>query len=96
MALVEITKLESMRVIERQKVNEILEEQGIASMDLMNITNAIEIGKLLAVNYILTGSVFESSKTVVIFGRIINVETAEIESVAQVIVPKNSNVEPLL
>lgn len=96
MALVEITKLESMRVIERQKVNEILEEQGIASMDLMNITNAIEIGKLLAVNYILTGSIVESSKTVVIFGRIINVEPAEIESVAQVIVPKNSNVEPLL
>ncbi len=96
MALVEITKLESMRVIERQKVNEILEEQGIASMDLMNITNAIEIGKLLAVNYILTGSIVESSKTVAIFGRIINVEPAEIESVAQVIVPKNSNVEPLL
>lgn len=96
MALVEITKLESMRVIERQRVNEILEEQGIASMDLMNITNAIEIGKLLAVNYILTGSIVESSKTVVIFGRIINVETAEIESVALVIVPKNSNVEPLL
>jgi len=96
MALVEITKLESMRVIERQKVNEILEEQGIASMDLMNITNAIEIGKLLAVNYILTGSIVESSKTVAIFGRIINVETAEIESVALVIVPKNSNVEPLL
>jgi curli biogenesis system outer membrane secretion channel CsgG len=96
MALVEITKLESMRVIERQKVNEILKEQGIASMDLMNITNAIEIGKLLAVNYILTGSIVESSKTVVIFGRIINVEPAEIESVALVIVPKNSNVEPLL
>lgn len=96
MALVEITKLESMRVIERQKVNEILKEQGIASMDLMNITNAIEIGKLLAVNYILTGSIVESSKTVVIFGRITTVEPAEIESVAQVIVPKNSNVESLL
>ncbi len=96
MALVEITKLESMRVIERQRVNEILEEQGIASMDLMDITNAIEIGKLLAVNYILTGSIVESSKTVVIFGRIINVETAEIESVAQVIVTKNSDVRALL
>jgi TolB-like protein len=95
MALVEFTKLESMRVIERQRVNEILEGQGIASIDLMDITNAIEIGKLLAVNYIITGSVVESSKTVVIFGRIINVETTEIESVAQVIAPKNSNVESL-
>ena len=96
MALVEVTQLENMRVIERERVNVILEEQGIASMDLMDTTNAIEIGKLLAVDYILTGSVVESSKTVVIFGRIINVETAEIESVAQVIVPKNSNVESLL
>jgi len=33
---------------------------------------------------------------VVIFGRIINVETAEVESAAQVIVPKNREVNALL
>jgi hypothetical protein len=34
--------------------------------------------------------------SVVIFGRIINVETAEIESAAQVIVQKNREVKALL
>jgi TolB-like protein len=47
-------------------------------------------------NYILTGSVVETTKNVVIFGRIINFETAEIESVAQIIVPKNRGVKALL
>jgi hypothetical protein len=34
--------------------------------------------------------------SVVIFGRIINVETSEVESAAQVIVPKDSEVRALL
>ncbi|GAG98577.1 unnamed protein product, partial [marine sediment metagenome] len=34
--------------------------------------------------------------TVVVFGRIINVETGEVESVAQVIVPKDPDVKKLL
>ncbi|MCK4790818.1 MAG: VWA domain-containing protein, partial [Desulfobacteraceae bacterium] len=96
MALEEIKKLENMRVIDREKVNVILEEQGMSSMALIDVTNAIEIGKLLGVDYILTGSVVDSGKTVVIFGKIINVGTEEIESIAQVIVPKNSTVESLL
>lgn len=96
MALVEITKLENMRVIDRERVNVVLKEQEIALLDLMDTTDAIEIGKLLGVDYILTGSVVESVKTIVIFGRIINIGTAEIESVAQVIVPKNSIMESSL
>jgi len=96
MALVEVAKLDRIRVIERERLNVILEEQKIALTDLMDTTNAIEIGKLLTANYILTGSVVETTKTVVIFGRIINVETAEIESVAQIIVPKNRDVKALL
>ena len=52
--------------------------------------------KLLTVNHILTGSVIEMPGSVVIFGRIINVETGEIESVAQVILPKSRDVKALL
>jgi TolB-like protein len=74
----------------------ILDEQKLALNDLMDTSNAIEIGKLLTANYILTGSVVEMPGSVMIFGRVINVETAEVESVAQVIVPKNSDVRALL
>jgi len=96
MALFEISKLDALQVLERDKLDMILEEQKLALSDLMDTSNAIEIGKLLTANHILTGSVIEMPGSVVIFGRIINVETAEIESVAQVIVPKNRDVKALL
>jgi Ca-activated chloride channel family protein len=95
-AVVEISKLDKMKVIEREKFDMIMEEQKLALLDLMDTSNAIEIGKLLTADYILTGSLVEMHESVLIFGRIINVETAEIESVAQVIVPKDRDVEALL
>ncbi len=96
MALMEVAKLDTLTVIERAKLDMILDEQKLALNDLMDTSNAIEIGKLLTANYILTGSVVEMPGSVMIFGRVINVETAEVESVAQVIVPKNSDVRALL
>lgn len=96
MALVEITKHKGLQVVERKRLDMIMEEQRLALTDLMDTTNAIEVGRLLAVNHILTGSVIEMANSVVIFGRIINVETAEIESAAQVIVPRSRDVEALL
>ncbi|HEB31756.1 MAG TPA: hypothetical protein ENI15_12915 [Spirochaetes bacterium] len=96
MARFEISKVEGITVIERDTLDMILEEQKLALSDLMDTTNAIEIGKLLTANHMLTGSVIEMADSVVIFGRIINVETAEIESVAQVIVPRSAEVRALL
>ncbi len=96
MAMFEIANLGTLKVIERDNFNKILEEQKLALSDLMDTENAIEIGKLLTANHILTGSVIEMPGSVVIFGRIIDVETAEILSVAQVIVPKNSEVKAML
>ena len=74
----------------------VLEEQKLALSDLIDTTNAIKVGQLLTVSHILTGTVLEMPASVVIFGRIINVETAEVESAAQVIVPKNREVSALL
>jgi len=96
MALVEITKLSKLTVIERDKLNMILKEQSLSLSDLMDTDTAINVGRLLTANHILTGTVIEMPSSVVIFGRIINVETAEIESAAQVIVPKNREVKALL
>ena len=96
MALSEISKIKSFRLVERQKIEAVLREQELALSDLMDASQAIQIGMLLAANYIVTGTVIEMAGTVVIFGRIINVETGEVESVAQVIVPKDPDVKKLL
>ena len=36
------------------------------------------------------------SSSVVVFGRVINVESAEVESVAQIIIPKDADLRSLL
>jgi TolB-like protein len=50
----------------------------------------------LAADYIVTGTVIEMADSVVIFGRFINVESGEVESVDQVIVPKDEDVRQLI
>jgi hypothetical protein len=88
-ALEEIGKLQNIRVIKRERLNEILEKHSIAPTALSDSATAVKVGKLLPADYILTGSVVETNKTIVIYGRIVNVETSGIESAAQVILPKN-------
>ena len=62
----------------------------------MDTTKAIGVGRMVAANHIVTGSVVETTRTVMIFGRVINVATGEVESAAQVIVPRDQEVSSLL
>jgi TolB-like protein len=96
MAVVEIGRIDTLTLVEREKLDTLLAEQELALADLMDTEQAIEVGRFLAANYIVTGSVIEMPTSVVIFGRIINVETGEVESVAQVIVPMDRDIEKLL
>jgi Ca-activated chloride channel family protein len=96
MAVVAIGKTERMTLTERKRLDVILKEQELALSDLMDTSKAIRIGQFLAADYLLTGTIIETDRTVIIFGRIINVQTAEIESVAQVVVPKSASVKKLL
>ena len=96
MAVVAIGKVDRMRLTERKRLDVILKEQELALSDLMDTSKAIRIGQVLAADYLLTGSVIEMDRTVIIFGRVINVETAEIESVAQIVVPKSTSLKSLL
>ncbi len=96
MAVVAIGKVDKMTLTERNRLDVILKEQKLALSDLMDTSKAIRIGQFLAADYLLTGSVIEMDRTVIIFGRVINVETSEIESAAQVVVPKTSAMKKLL
>jgi hypothetical protein len=89
-------QLSQFTVLERENMDAVLAEQELALSDLMDTTKAVRVGQLLSANYMLTGTVVEMSRSVVIFGRIINVETSAIESVGQVIVPRNREVNSML
>jgi hypothetical protein len=84
------------RVLEQERIDEILMKQELSLSDLMDTEDAIEAGNALSANYIVTGTVIAMNESVVIFCRVINVETAVIESVGQVIVPRNEEVNALL
>ena len=64
--------------------------------DLMDTSRAVDIGKLLTANYIFTGTIVEMPTSVVIFGRILDVETGQIEATQQVAVPKNDELQALM
>jgi Mg-chelatase subunit ChlD len=83
-------------VVERQKLDEILREQELALSDLVDPAQALRVGKILAAHYLVTGTIIPMSESVVIFGRIIDVETAVIEAVAQVIIPRSKEIDGLL
>jgi len=88
MAVTEISRLDRITLVDRANLDEIIREQKLSLSALMDTTTAIEVGALLSANYIVTGTVIEMPNTFVIFGRIIDVETAEIESAAQVIMSR--------
>ncbi len=96
MALVELAKIDTLKLVEREKLLDVLREQELALSDLMDTSKAITVGKFLSAGLILTGTIIEMSGSVIIFGRVIDVETAEIQSAAQVIVDKNADVSSLL
>jgi hypothetical protein len=96
MGMVELSRVDKLRPVERQRLDDVLKEQELALSDLVDTSKAIMVGKVLAARYILTGSVIEMPSSVVIFGRVVNVETSEVESAAQVIVPKSKELAGLL
>lgn len=92
----ELAALGGVKVVERERLAAALAEQDLAVSDLVDTERARRIGSLLSAGYIVTGTVIEMSRTVVIFGRIINVDTGEVETAAQVVVPRGDDVERLL
>jgi len=66
------------RLIERQKLDAILQEQKLSSSDLIDKKTALKLGKLVAAQTIVTGSIIESGIGMEIVGRVIDTETSEI------------------
>jgi len=96
MAVIEIGRIDTLKLVERSNLDAVLQEQEFALTDLIDTQAAIKVGKFLAANYIITGTLIEMASTVVIFGRVIDVQTGEVESVAQVILPRDHEVDALL
>ena len=56
---VELSAVEGVAIIDREKRNDILEEQKFSQSGLSDESTSIELGNLLAANYLISGSIFD-------------------------------------
>jgi len=66
------------RMIERDKLDLILNEQKLSRTALIDQGTALRLGKLVAASSIITGSIIETQAGIEIVGRLIDTETSEV------------------
>ena len=72
------------RVVERERLDEILREQKLSRTKLIDKSTALKVGRLIAAQSITTGSIIETRAGIEIVGRLIDTETSEIMAVEDV------------
>jgi len=66
------------QIIERQKIDYVLQEQKLSQTDLIDKSTALRLGKLVASQSIITGSIVETQSGLEIIARMIDTETSEL------------------
>lgn len=95
-ALVSMAGVDKLKVIERRILDAILEEQELQLSGLMDTSQAIRVGRLSAAQWILTGTVIDMPESLVVFIRVIDVQSGEIIAVSQVLLAKEPEILKLL
>ena len=75
----ELHQTKSFILVERIQINELLNEKSYDRMDCNTSDCAVEIGKLVGIKKVITGSFNVVADTCLIAGQLINVETKEPE-----------------
>ena len=81
MLVTEFSDRDGIQVVERAQLNEMLREQDLALSGRLDESSAIEIGKLLGVQYVVTGQATDIVGNLRMDIRAIDVETSEIVAV---------------
>jgi len=70
------------RLIERERLKNLIAEQKLGNTELFSEDQAVQIGKLLKVEYVLLGSIAKMEKQFVLTARLIRVSTGETAAAA--------------
>ncbi len=84
------------RVVEREMLNKVMAEHELATSGLVDESTAKELGKLLGVDAIATGTITNLGAEVRVNSRLIATETGSVFSAAAVTLPKDTRVEDLM
>ena len=74
----ELVNRNRFRMVERDKLDLILQEQKLSRSRLIDKKTALKLGRLVAAQTVITGSIIETGIGVEIVGRVIDTETSEI------------------
>jgi TolB-like protein len=84
------------KVIERHLLNKIIAEQKLSLTGIVDPTSAKQLGKILSVDAIVSGSITDLAQSLRINARLISTETGEIFAVASTEIFKDESVMKLL
>jgi TolB-like protein len=73
-----LVKRNRFRLVEREKLLLILQEQKLSRSSLIDKKTALDLGRLVAAQAIVTGDIVESGMGIEVVGRVIDTETSEI------------------
>lgn len=84
MLITDLSGVPEIRLVERDRMQAVLDEQRLQSSNFFDPATAVKTGKLLGAEYLLTGSMTASRPDMRIDTRVIRVETGEIVRSAKV------------
>jgi TolB-like protein len=82
--ITKITKSHSVRIVEREYLNKILDELKLKSSGMMDDKSAVEAGQLIGAKYFIFGSASNMNDKLVLRTRTVNVSTSEIVETQEV------------
>lgn len=83
MVLSELARNPAMRLVEREQIQKLLDEQGLAAAERVDARTAARIGKLVGARYMVAGTFIDLYGDFRVDARIIDVETGEILKVVR-------------
>ncbi len=83
-------------VLERQLLNKVLDEQNLGLTGLIDASSAAQIGKVLGVEAIVTGTITDIGNMIRINARLISTETAGVFAVASVSIEKDPHIVEMM
>ena len=82
-------------VVEREELRKVMEEQGLSLADVIDEATAVRMGKLVAADMVVAGSVWDSDTGLEMTVRVMSTETAEIIASRSVRGAKDTDVQNL-
>lgn len=83
-------------VVERQLLNQVLREQDLGTSGIIDATSAAEIGRMLGVDAIVSGTITDLRHAIRINARVIATETAGIFGVSSVTIEKEDHLAAMM